>query len=972
MQHARLGWALTLAASVASAQIAITNPSLPDGAVTIQYSVTMTSSGAIAPTVYSATGLPPGLTITTPGNISGIPTTTGVYNVTVSLKDVQNNRTSRQYSLTILPQPVITTPIRLPDATVGFQYSVQLQSSPAGTWILPGNGNMPPAGLTLSKDGLLSGTPTDPGKYVISIDAVTPLATLYQAFQLTIHPRISVAPSQLSFSGNAGGDNPSPQNLVITSASTGVPFTIQVDDGQGGPAPPWLVFPNRSGSTVAVLSVGVSTAGLSAGNYTARIRFTGEAGSTPTDLPVTLSLVNTPPRLSIEPTLLHFKASSVSTPQQQTIALRNAGGGGPIPFTATVVGNSPWITGIGVSGASVPVPGAAFVTVSVNSQGLQPGSYSDSVRLSTPQGDSLVPVSLFITGGGAALSLSTAGLTIPALQGTPNPRNFPVTVYNVGDSGTTVTWTAQVLRGQDIISLTTPQGSSNTGQSSSFGVQLTASATASAGGKSALVEISAPQAQQSNQYLSVVVDVADAASSEAPDPSPAGLVFVAEPTGSAPAQQVVIHTRSATPLTASISTFTDDGANWLAATPSTAQASNTNPAATSVSINASQLQAGIYSGRVTIAFGNSARSVDVVLIKPGSSAAAAQSHAAPRDTACVPSSIALAQTSLPANFSVPAGWPQLISAIVLDNCGNPLQSPSVVASFSNGDPALRLAADPYSSSFAGTWQPGSGGQPASVRVEASSGSLAPASVQIAGNVSANASPSPSLVIAGLLNNLNPVPGAALAPGTITQVYGDNLADAPESTAVVPLPTRFRGVEAIIGGLSAPIYFISKNQLTIQIPPELAPNQTYFAILAVNNQYTLPQPLDVVPYAPGTVAFPDGRLVAQHVDGTLVDVSNPARPGEPLVMYLVGMGVTDPPVASGVAAPSSPLAVVRSQPELTVDGQPADVFFSGLTPGQIGLYQINFHVPPSSRSGTLEVVIGQDGVKANSTTLPVGP
>src|SRR5207244_1980895 len=98
----------------------------------------------------------------------------------------------------------------------------------------------------------------------------------------------------------------------------------------------------------------------------------------------------------------------------------------------------------------------------------------------------------------------------------------------------------------------------------------------------------------------------------------------------------------------------------------------------------------------------------------------------------------------------------------------------------------------------------------------------------------------SLVIAGLLHNLNPQVGAGLAPGTVTQVYGDNLTTSPDTPPSYPLPTKFKGVEAVIGGISAPIYYISKTQLTIQIPNELAPNKPQQVLLAVGNTYTIPQ------------------------------------------------------------------------------------------------------------------------------------
>ena len=48
----------------------------------------------------------------------------------------------------------------------------------------------------------------------------------------------------------------------------------------------------------------------------------------------------------------------------------------------------------------------------------------------------------------------------------------------------------------------------------------------------------------------------------------------------------------------------------------------------------------------------------------------------------------------------------------------------------------------------------------------------------------------------------------------------------------------------------------------------------------------------------------------------------------------------------------------------------DVVFAGLTPGFVGLYQINFQVPTSASSGELEVDVTQNGVAANPTLLPV--
>ena len=76
------------------------------------------------------------------------------------------------------------------------------------------------------------------------------------------------------------------------------------------------------------------------------------------------------------------------------------------------------------------------------------------------------------------------------------------------------------------------------------------------------------------------------------------------------------------------------------------------------------------------------------------------------------------------------------------------------------------------------------------------------------------------------------------------------------------------------------------------------------------------------------------------------------------------------MVSGNPAPSNPLANVSNAAQVTIDGQTAPISFAGLTPGGVGLYQINFTVPANARAGSLPVVITQDGITANATKLIV--
>jgi uncharacterized protein (TIGR03437 family) len=95
----------------------------------------------------------------------------------------------------------------------------------------------------------------------------------------------------------------------------------------------------------------------------------------------------------------------------------------------------------------------------------------------------------------------------------------------------------------------------------------------------------------------------------------------------------------------------------------------------------------------------------------------------------------------------------------------------------------------------------------------------------------------------------------------------------------------------------------------------------------------------------------------HSDGTLVTASSPAIAGETLVIYAVGLGATTPPVPTGQLSPS-PAARANSSVDLDFNPNAAPTkpdylrpasarqppAFAGLTPGQVGLYQVNVQIP----------------------------
>jgi len=108
----------------------------------------------------------------------------------------------------------------------------------------------------------------------------------------------------------------------------------------------------------------------------------------------------------------------------------------------------------------------------------------------------------------------------------------------------------------------------------------------------------------------------------------------------------------------------------------------------------------------------------------------------------------------------------------------------------------------------------------------------------------------------------------------------------------------------------------------------------------------------------------------HADGSLVSNASPATANETVVVYATGLGPVSGPMVNGQPASSTSLQPTTPQPATaTLNGIPATVAFSGLTPGFIGLYQVNVQVPANAAPGSF-LTINIGGVRAPAVPLPV--
>lgn len=144
------------------------NQSPPSGLVGQPYSYQVEASAGCKPYEFSqgSGGLPPGLSLSSSGLISGTPTQPGTWGFWIKAKERCIGQTSEaSMSISIGQKLTATSTSPLPFGIVGTGYGQKLAASGPGqfTWSVVG-GTLPP-GLTLAADGTLAGTPTTAGSY---------------------------------------------------------------------------------------------------------------------------------------------------------------------------------------------------------------------------------------------------------------------------------------------------------------------------------------------------------------------------------------------------------------------------------------------------------------------------------------------------------------------------------------------------------------------------------------------------------------------------------------------------------------------------------------------------------------------------------------------------------------------------------------------------------------------------------------
>lgn len=204
---------------------------LPPARLGENYIAPLAAAGGVTPyNWFAATEMPPGLSVDGGnGLVTGTPTEGGEFSFGVRVNDTAGGSIRRDFQLEVQGELLqITNSLALPDAEVGRAYSHRFGAEggePPYGWSTP----VAPAGLSLSTDGILSGTPTTDGDFLMTVAALDTVGNRTDRnFTLHVDSVNFVSVSAASFEGPA---------LAPNSIATGFGTNLASDNAAASELP---------------------------------------------------------------------------------------------------------------------------------------------------------------------------------------------------------------------------------------------------------------------------------------------------------------------------------------------------------------------------------------------------------------------------------------------------------------------------------------------------------------------------------------------------------------------------------------------------------------------------------------------------------------------------------------------------------------------------------------------------------------
>jgi hypothetical protein len=395
----------------------MTTTTVPSGTRFVPYTATLNATGGIPPLTWTLNGgaLPTGLSLSSAGVISGMPTALGTASFTVRVADSSGGSASRGFSIAIVAGTFGITTTSLPGGVQGFPYSTALQAvggPTPHTWSLV-SGTLPP-GFSLTPAGVLQGTTTSPVTRSIRVRATDSSgAGDERDFSLVIGPALGT----VSLSGLQSTVSPMQQLPITVSLASAYPAEL-------------LGTLTLSYVSTAVVPIDDPAVQFSTGGRT--VNFTIPANTTTAVFPSSLQLVTgtvaggivITGNIQNGPSSLTLSSTSVNStaPQMTNITATRISGG----LRVRVIGFSPerrvteveFSFEVRVSGAIQMVNLTRTVTTDFNTW------YQNAA--SAPFGSAFQFEQFFAVDGGTA-AIEAVRITLRNVQGSTVSARIPFT-----------------------------------------------------------------------------------------------------------------------------------------------------------------------------------------------------------------------------------------------------------------------------------------------------------------------------------------------------------------------------------------------------------------------------------------------------------------------------------------------------------------------------------------------------------------
>jgi hypothetical protein len=392
---------------VTAAPLSITTASLPNGQAGAAYAGQFAAAGGTPPYTWSGSA-GGGLSVSSSGAVSGTPPAVGTFTVTVT--DSLGVKASGSFSVTVNPPSLKITTSSLPSGALTSAYSAGLSATggtPPYAWSASG---LPP-GIAASSSGTLSGTPTSPGPFTVTVTVKDSTGFSVSA---SLALTIAAAPLKITTTG-------------ISPPTLGASFSVAL--GATGGTPPYSWSASGLPAGVTLSATGTLSGTLAAlGSSPITVTVTDSGGLTASEtLNLTVALPAAP-ALSITglPSTANAGTQSTATltfnaayPVDVTVNLT-------LTFTPLSGADDPNIQ-FSTGGRTATVTIKAGATTSTTTIGVQTGTVAGTITITTQllaAGQDITPV----PAPTKTIVIGPAAPSITSVTAAVNGTGFTVTI----------------------------------------------------------------------------------------------------------------------------------------------------------------------------------------------------------------------------------------------------------------------------------------------------------------------------------------------------------------------------------------------------------------------------------------------------------------------------------------------------------------------------------------------------------------